>query len=392
MSTTAPRAYVSYYAESVEHVDQVRSFAALLRSHGIDARMDIWAGTARLDRPLWSLNELRAADRVLVIASPTYRRVGDDGVAVAEMADLAGELAALRDLVHGDRDGWLPRIVPVLLPGRDIVEVPVFMQARTAGAIRVAELTSAGVRPLLRELTGSPEHLPPRLGPALPDVVSSAVVVTPDSAVYQALGVGVLSETEARGTLFELVAPGRSAFWLGQIAETDPAAATHVERVAARFAGLPILLVGTAVGLSGVRAGHVVVADHVYGYDSAHSADDGDRAQIKTAAPAHRLLQRAQAVARTQVRAVVGPVATGAKRITGRWSPAAAWIADHCADALAADSCAYGFLHAASAAPDVEALAIHGITSRLGARTARAAAPAAAAFATALIDSLTGHR
>ena len=67
------RVFISYAHESDAHSDQVRSLWHFLRSNGIDAKLDRSAAGQRQDWALWTADEIRHADRVLVVASAAYR-------------------------------------------------------------------------------------------------------------------------------------------------------------------------------------------------------------------------------------------------------------------------------------------------------------------------------
>lgn len=67
------RVFISYAHESAEHVEAVRDLWVLLRSCGIDARLDRVAAQQWQDWPLWMADQIRAADHILVIASRAYK-------------------------------------------------------------------------------------------------------------------------------------------------------------------------------------------------------------------------------------------------------------------------------------------------------------------------------
>ena len=83
MSTKMP-GLQSYAHDDATHVDRVRKFCLLLRSNGIDARMDLPAGEQRQNWPQWMTHEVRAAEWVLVIASREYKRRAEGEAGPAE--------------------------------------------------------------------------------------------------------------------------------------------------------------------------------------------------------------------------------------------------------------------------------------------------------------------
>ena len=160
---------ICYAHDSEEHKEQVRAFAEFLIGNGIDARMDSWYLDQRRDWQLWATHEIGAADFVLVIASPKCRLVGDGNNAPDEHRGLRSEMNLLREYYHAEPDVWLRRILPVVLPGRSVREIPVFLQPRTADHYFVKEFTVAGADDLLRTLTGQPPYVRPAQG-VVPDL------------------------------------------------------------------------------------------------------------------------------------------------------------------------------------------------------------------------------
>ncbi|MDT5023982.1 MAG: hypothetical protein QOE61_408, partial [Micromonosporaceae bacterium] len=107
------RVFISYAYDSPEHVDAVRALWELLRSLGIDAKLDRSFEGESQDWPLWMLEQFREADFVIVVASDGYRRRADG---IADADDGRGvqfEAGVLRDLVMGDRRAWSKRILTV---------------------------------------------------------------------------------------------------------------------------------------------------------------------------------------------------------------------------------------------------------------------------------------
>ena len=64
------RVFISYAHESAEHAEAVRDLWVLLRSCGIDARLDRVAAQRRQDWALWMADQIRAADHILVNRLP----------------------------------------------------------------------------------------------------------------------------------------------------------------------------------------------------------------------------------------------------------------------------------------------------------------------------------
>jgi hypothetical protein len=160
-----PKVFVSYTHDSDEHVAAVLEFATFLTEVGIDPILDQWVGVARQDWYAWATAQMLAADFILVVASEGYQRMGDGNGPNDRNLGGQAEATLLRDLLQRDRAKWTPKILPVVLPGHDIDQIPNFLQPYTADHYRVKALTTDSADSLLRAITGQAAHLRPPLGP-----------------------------------------------------------------------------------------------------------------------------------------------------------------------------------------------------------------------------------
>ncbi len=165
-----PRVFVSYSHDDEDHKTLVRRFAEFLHRHvGLEVHLDQWADGARVDWSRWALRQLKAADYTLAIASPKYRRRtdGEEPPHIGRGAQFEG--AVLRDQVTGDIDEYTARILPVVLPGRAVDEIPQFLNpySTTHFVVRQFQVADSGVQSLVRAIARRPEHAPPDDGPAV---------------------------------------------------------------------------------------------------------------------------------------------------------------------------------------------------------------------------------
>lgn len=164
-----PRVFISYAYDSEWHKQQVHAFARFLRVEGgIDVRFDLWDTGQRRDWSIWIIEQVRAADFVLVVASSAYKCRAEGKAGSSEGRGVQFEAALLRDLLNQDRDTWVHKVLPVVLPGRSIEEVPAFLQPYSASHYVVLSLTMDGVDELYRVITDQPRHPPPELGRLIP--------------------------------------------------------------------------------------------------------------------------------------------------------------------------------------------------------------------------------
>ncbi len=175
MPDCVPKVFVSYAHESGEHRAQVLAFATFLRDAGVHAVLDLWAEGERRDWYAWAIREMTAADFVLVVASPRYRDAGDGSGPTGRNRGVQSESALLRELVHADRDTWLPKILPVVLPGHDVDEIPLFLQPHSASRYPVTSFDTAGAASLLRTIFRQPGHVAPDVAAERPRLPPHAV-------------------------------------------------------------------------------------------------------------------------------------------------------------------------------------------------------------------------
>lgn len=168
MTAGVPKVFISYAHESNEHMAEVVALATFLREAGVESVLDLWWADARQDWYAWVIREMTDADFVLVVASERYRVTGDGSGPNAEHRGVQSEAALLRELVYGDRATWLPKMLPVLLPGHTIDQIPLFLQPHTASRFRVTSYDPAGAEDLLRVLLRQPGYVAPEVNPEQP--------------------------------------------------------------------------------------------------------------------------------------------------------------------------------------------------------------------------------
>ncbi|MEU4248642.1 toll/interleukin-1 receptor domain-containing protein [Amycolatopsis sp. NPDC026612] len=155
--------FISYAREPDDpsHEESVLRLWELLRSCGVDARLDVGEAPQRRDWALWRAQQIREAAYVLVIASPAYRRHAEGRGDASEERSVRWEARLIRDAFFADQHA-LNRVVPVVLPGRSELDVPDFLGPE---AYPVSDFTVEGAERLLRLLTNQPAILEPPLGP-----------------------------------------------------------------------------------------------------------------------------------------------------------------------------------------------------------------------------------
>src|SRR5205823_12416762 len=73
-ATRPPIVFISYSHDSPEHADRVLALSDHLRADGIDCILDQYEDSPPEGFPRWMDRQIRAADFVLMICTPTYSR------------------------------------------------------------------------------------------------------------------------------------------------------------------------------------------------------------------------------------------------------------------------------------------------------------------------------
>jgi nucleoside phosphorylase/tetratricopeptide (TPR) repeat protein len=243
-------------------------------------------------------------------------------------------------------------------------------------------------------------------------VLGTAVICTALDVEYRAVREhldGPFDEREKNGTLYQVgtfrTGHGRWVVALAQTGAGNTQAGIELERAISVFHPQIVLFVGVAGGRKDVEPGDVVVADEIYDYESGKDTASEFLPRIKTKAPAHRLIERAKALARDDAwqhrilpatphpapKAVIKPIAAGSKVIADQNAATARYLATYCGDAAAVEMEGYGFLHGAYVNDTVQALVVRGISDLLSGKTETADAlwqPVASSHAAAFAFEL----
>lgn len=198
---------------------------------------------------------------------------------------------------------------------------------------------------------------------------------------------------------------------VGQIGAGNAASAAAVERAITYFRPEIILFVGVAGGVKDVKIGDVVAVTKAYGYESGKVHETGFLARPEVGMSSYRLIERAKAEARKrnwlrrirgypypsseEPQAFVGPIAAGEKVIASTDSDLFKFLRNTYNDTLAVEMEGRGFLEAARANEQVQALIVRGISDLIDNKSSydaqgsqKLAASHAAAFAFEVLAQL----
>jgi hypothetical protein len=160
-----PRVFITYAHDTPEHKALVERFATFLRGViGLDVHLDSWYDNVRRDWSLWATQHLSEADFILVIASGEYKRRADGTAMPHEGRGSQFEAAIIRDNLTRDLRRETERVLPVVLPGRSVDEIPTFLNGHSTTRYHVGSFTKAGVAELLAAIMGQGQYPMPRRG------------------------------------------------------------------------------------------------------------------------------------------------------------------------------------------------------------------------------------
>ena len=111
------------------------------------------AAARRQDWPLWMLREFMAANFVLMIASPEYKRRAEGRAPPGEGLGVQWEASLIRNDVYGRPYEALQRYIPVVLPGCSVTDIPLWMGPNSTTHYTISDYTPVGMSELVRFLT-----------------------------------------------------------------------------------------------------------------------------------------------------------------------------------------------------------------------------------------------
>jgi serine/threonine-protein kinase len=188
------KVFVSYSHDSAEHGHRVLQFAEALRSHGIEASIDVDVVRPPHGWPHWCEEQLRPenADFVLLICTPAYCDRVENKVAFDEGRGAFWEGSIIYDYVYEEKGNQ--RFIPLLLDGATKSCIPRPIRNHTHYAIGHYDLKDRGYRELYRELTKQNTKRKPvgpvvRLDKTWPDVPVPLPEppITPENVVMRLL-------------------------------------------------------------------------------------------------------------------------------------------------------------------------------------------------------------
>lgn len=152
-----PRVFVCYAHDDAAHRCAVRELSWVLLRAGTDVRLDTWDEGRRRDWQHWAIRQITEADFVLIVASPVCRAVGDGTYDGIGHAGIHNELRVIRNILQQHRK-WEPYLLPVVLPGESIDNLPLFLAPQIVDYFVIKKFTLDGVSELVAAMHATPRR------------------------------------------------------------------------------------------------------------------------------------------------------------------------------------------------------------------------------------------
>jgi tetratricopeptide (TPR) repeat protein len=158
-TTHPPIVFISYSHDSPQHADRVLDLSDHLCADGIDCILDQYEDSPPEGFPRWMDRQIRTADFVLMICTPTYYRrvMGEEKPGIGH--GVAWESTLIYQYIYNEGSANT-RFIPILLEGAHETDIPVPWQ----GVKHYRPTITDGYEDLYRRLTGQPFTPKPVLG------------------------------------------------------------------------------------------------------------------------------------------------------------------------------------------------------------------------------------
>lgn len=147
----APRVFISYSHDSLEHAERVLALSERLRAEGVDSELDQYEEAPAEGWPRWMQNQIERADFVLVVCSAIYaqRFLGRSAAGSGLGAKWEGAIITQELYEAESRNS---KFVPVVFGTSDVAHVPSPLRQTTRYDLSADD----GYEALYRRLTSQP--------------------------------------------------------------------------------------------------------------------------------------------------------------------------------------------------------------------------------------------
>ena len=152
-----PRVFISYSQDSDDHKQRVLELTQALRSDGIEAIVDQFVDNPAQGWARWMVDELAAAQFVLLVVSDAYRKKAEDQVPRGAGLGVKWESHLTLQEIY-EADARNEKFIPVLLDGVGAEAIPQALRAWTYYR------WPGDAEKLLRRIMSQPKVVPAPIG------------------------------------------------------------------------------------------------------------------------------------------------------------------------------------------------------------------------------------
>jgi len=154
-----PKVFISYSHDSQEQTDRVLALSNQLRADGIDCHIDQYETPPLEGWPRWMVNQIEAADFVLVVCTDNYERRFSGKEAQGMGLGVKWEGAVITQRIY-EYESHGAKFIPVLFSLEDSAYIPLVLRSTTWHRLDTRE----GYENLYRRITDQPHIIKPALG------------------------------------------------------------------------------------------------------------------------------------------------------------------------------------------------------------------------------------
>ncbi|MFS8201673.1 TIR domain-containing protein [Streptomyces sp. CWNU-52B] len=138
-----PRVLISYAHDEADpaHAEETKSLAALLKRGGIDVRFDQDVDDEPQNWLRWMHAELLAAEYILTVASPAYKRRVELREQEGTGRGATWEAAYMLDEVYDNAGTWQKRFLRIVFPRFTVADLPAFPGSASVSVYRIDPVT-----------------------------------------------------------------------------------------------------------------------------------------------------------------------------------------------------------------------------------------------------------
>src|SRR5437660_689237 len=127
---SAPKVFISYSHDSIQHRDRVRHLADQLRSDGIDAGIDQYFPAPSQGWPIWMERQIRESDYVLIVCTNTYLKKVEQREVPGRGRGVLWEVTSIYNAFYRE-DSEIQKFIPVLFADSESSCIPLALQGLT---------------------------------------------------------------------------------------------------------------------------------------------------------------------------------------------------------------------------------------------------------------------